>query len=114
MAEAVLMPSAIPAFLTSSRGAFNMVPTATAWLLKDIGFVFVAGSLLLVDTELTLNVCDLVFLCISSFVSAALLASLMDKKQVEDPYTTADNPSKINSATTSASTADAETISVAI
>ncbi|KAH8023990.1 hypothetical protein HPB51_020748 [Rhipicephalus microplus] len=58
---------------------------ATAWLLKDIGFVFVAGSLLLVDTELTLNVCDLVFRCVSSFVSAALLASLMDKKQVEDP-----------------------------
>ncbi|KAL3259766.1 hypothetical protein MRX96_046347 [Rhipicephalus microplus] len=58
---------------------------ATAWLLKDIGFVFVAGSLLLVDTELTLNVCDLVFRCVSSFVSAALLASLMDKKASGGP-----------------------------
>ncbi|KAL1431452.1 hypothetical protein MTO96_014184 [Rhipicephalus appendiculatus] len=73
-------PSAILAFLTGSRGAFNLVPTATAWLIKDIGLVFVAGSLLLVDQELTLDVCDLVFRCLSSFVSAALLASLMDKK----------------------------------
>ncbi|XP_075550254.1 uncharacterized protein LOC142583648 [Dermacentor variabilis] len=80
MADAVVTPRAILAFLTGPRGAFSLVPTATAWLLKDIGFVFVAGSLLLLDQELTLDLCDLVFRCLSCFVSAALLASLLDGK----------------------------------
>ncbi|XP_070393096.1 uncharacterized protein [Dermacentor albipictus] len=80
MADAAVTPRAILAFLTGPRGAFSLVPTATAWLLKDIGFVFVAGSLLLLDQELTLDLCDLVFRCLSCFVSAALLASLLDGK----------------------------------
>lgn len=74
----VVTPRAILAFLTGPRGAFSLVPTAVAWLLKDIGFVFVAGALLLLDQELTLDLCDLVFRCLSCFVSAALLASLLD------------------------------------
>ncbi|KAK8759109.1 hypothetical protein V5799_003257 [Amblyomma americanum] len=78
MAEAT--PSVILQFLTGPRGAFSLVPTAKVWLLKDVSLMFVSGSVLLLDQDLTLDLSDLVFRSLACLLSAALLASLLERK----------------------------------
>lgn len=78
MAEAT--PSVILQFLTGPRGAFSLVPTAKIWLLKDVSLMFVSGSVLLLDQDITLDLSDLVFRSLACLISAALLASLLERK----------------------------------
>lgn len=74
--------SAIFYFLTGPHGAYRLAPTATVWLLKDVVFMFVSGSHLMLSQDLALDLSDLVFRFMACTISAALLSSLLNRRHV--------------------------------